>query len=299
MHPEATRQRPWLSATRKRSAGDHLRRRQLSGRRRRRHRAARPPAGDVRLKGWADPKVIERYAHHWIAIGQAGRFFRLAACRAMPGVLFIGTRVAAADLADPPRLADDAADAAGSALLSRRRRPAVVRRGQHRSRAAACASSASRTWRPRSLRPKACSADASRSERDQADIARALALIAALGPFDVGQAAVVADNHVLAVEAAEGTDNMLDAARRAAQARPGVDARRRGRSGQGAQSRGRIAASICRRSGRKRSRTSRVPVLPGLPSPPAARSSPNRRRSSRPPTAQRFFSSACARTGAG
>jgi DUF1009 family protein len=47
------------------------------------------------------------------------------------------------------------------------------------------------------------------SERDKTDIARALKVISALGPFDVGQAAIVADNHVLAVEAAEGTDNML------------------------------------------------------------------------------------------
>ena len=47
------------------------------------------------------------------------------------------------------------------------------------------------------------------AERDHADIARALSLIAALGPFDVGQAAVVANNHVLGVEAAEGTDNLL------------------------------------------------------------------------------------------
>ncbi len=47
------------------------------------------------------------------------------------------------------------------------------------------------------------------SERDKADIARALSMIAALGPFDVGQAAVVANNNVIAVEAAEGTDNML------------------------------------------------------------------------------------------
>jgi DUF1009 family protein len=30
-----------------------------------------------------------------------------------------------------------------------------------------------------------------------------------MGPFDIGQAAVVAANHVLAVEAAEGTDAML------------------------------------------------------------------------------------------
>jgi UDP-2,3-diacylglucosamine hydrolase len=34
-------------------------------------------------------------------------------------------------------------------------------------------------------------------------------VIAALGPFDVGQAAIVADNNVLAVEGAEGTDNLL------------------------------------------------------------------------------------------
>jgi DUF1009 family protein len=47
------------------------------------------------------------------------------------------------------------------------------------------------------------------TERDRGDIARAMTLIAALGPFDVGQAAIVANNHVLAVEAAEGTDNML------------------------------------------------------------------------------------------
>jgi DUF1009 family protein len=47
------------------------------------------------------------------------------------------------------------------------------------------------------------------SARDRADIARAMTVIAALGPFDIGQAAVVADHHVLAVEAAEGTDNVL------------------------------------------------------------------------------------------
>jgi DUF1009 family protein len=47
------------------------------------------------------------------------------------------------------------------------------------------------------------------TERDSRDIARGLKLIATLGPFDVGQAAIVANNNVLAVEAAEGTDNML------------------------------------------------------------------------------------------
>src|SRR3984885_3108667 len=43
------------------------------------------------IKGWADAAVIERYAHHWIAIGQAGRFFRLARAENCREVLFIGT----------------------------------------------------------------------------------------------------------------------------------------------------------------------------------------------------------------
>lgn len=41
------------------------------------------------------------------------------------------------------------------------------------------------------------------------DIARALAIVHALGALDVGQAAVVCDGLALAVEAAEGTDAML------------------------------------------------------------------------------------------
>lgn len=45
---------------------------------------------------------------------------------------------------------------------------------------------------------------------DFADIRKAAAVIAALGPYDVGQAAVAARGLVLAVEAAEGTDAMLE-----------------------------------------------------------------------------------------
>jgi hypothetical protein len=42
-----------------------------------------------------------------------------------------------------------------------------------------------------------------------ADVRRALDLLDALAPFDVGQGVVVADDRVLAIEAAEGTDAML------------------------------------------------------------------------------------------
>lgn len=47
------------------------------------------------------------------------------------------------------------------------------------------------------------------TEGDRADLAKAAAVVAALGPFDVGQGAVVRQGHVLAIEAAEGTDAML------------------------------------------------------------------------------------------
>ena len=43
-----------------------------------------------------------------------------------------------------------------------------------------------------------------------ADIRKAAAIVHALGPFDVGQGAVVANGFVVAVEAAEGTDAMLE-----------------------------------------------------------------------------------------
>lgn len=48
------------------------------------------------------------------------------------------------------------------------------------------------------------------SDADQADAARAAAIVAALGAVDVGQGAVVAQGLCLAVETLPGTDQMLD-----------------------------------------------------------------------------------------
>ncbi len=47
------------------------------------------------------------------------------------------------------------------------------------------------------------------STEEQTDIALAFSVVSALGRLDVGQSAVVVRGHVLAVEAAEGTDAML------------------------------------------------------------------------------------------
>ncbi len=46
-------------------------------------------------------------------------------------------------------------------------------------------------------------------DNDFRDMRKAAAVINALGPFDVGQAAIVANGLVIAIEAAEGTDGML------------------------------------------------------------------------------------------
>lgn len=62
---------------------------------------------------------------------------------------------------------------------------------------------------PEILMPEGVLGRAQPSERDRADVALGFDYLRAAGPFDIGQAVVVANNHVLAVEAAEGTDHML------------------------------------------------------------------------------------------
>jgi UDP-2,3-diacylglucosamine hydrolase len=160
------------------------------------------------LKGWADAAVIERYAHYWIPIGQAGRFFRLAKAENCREVLFIGT------VLRPPitQLRLDWQTIKAMPGLVR-----AYRGGDDKliSGVAKIAESGGlrvvgvRDVAPEIFVPEGVLGRYQPSARDNADIARALAVITALGPFDVGQAAIVADNNVLGVEAAEGTDNLL------------------------------------------------------------------------------------------
>src|SRR3984893_17562467 len=160
------------------------------------------------LKGWADPKIIVRHSHHWIFIGQAGRFFRLAREEHCKEVLFIGS------LLRPP-LRQVRLDWHPIRLLPRL---ALAFRGGDDRLLSGIARMAEegglrvigvRDVAPEVFVPEGGLGYHQPSAADRSDIARGMQLIAALGPFDVGQAAVVANNHVLAVEAAEGTDNML------------------------------------------------------------------------------------------
>ncbi len=160
------------------------------------------------IKGWADPAVLARYGHHWIALGQAGRFFRLAKAENCREVLFIGTVLR-------PPLAALRLDWHTIKLM-----PRVIRffRGGDDTLLSGVAGVAEsgglRVVGVKDVAPELFVAEGvlgreRPSPREHEDIDRALKLIATLGPFDIGQAAVIADGHVIAVEAAEGTDHML------------------------------------------------------------------------------------------
>jgi UDP-2,3-diacylglucosamine hydrolase len=161
------------------------------------------------IRGWADPKVVERHPHHWVPLGQSGRFLRLARAEQCREGLFIGA------LLRPP-ISKIRLDWHTVRLMPRIVR--AFRGGDNR-----LLSGIARLLEEDGLRiigvadvapeivvPDGVLGRHHPSARDRADIARALQMITALGPFDVGQGAVIANNHVLAVEAAEGTDNMLN-----------------------------------------------------------------------------------------
>jgi DUF1009 family protein len=160
------------------------------------------------IKGWADAAMIGRYVHHWIALGQAGRFLRLAKAENCGEVLFIGTVLR-------PPLSALRLDWHTIKLMPRVIR--FFRGGDDKllSGVAGVAESGGlrvvgvKDVAPELFVPEGVLGTQRPSARDYGDIGHALKLIATLGPFDVGQAAVVADGHVIAVEAAEGTDHML------------------------------------------------------------------------------------------
>ena len=62
---------------------------------------------------------------------------------------------------------------------------------------------------PDILMPAGCITRAAPDATATADIAKGREVLRALGPFDIGQAVVVIDGHVVAVEDIEGTDGIL------------------------------------------------------------------------------------------
>jgi DUF1009 family protein len=160
------------------------------------------------LHGWADPALVARYPHHWIHVGQLGRFFRLARSEGCRDLILIGTLVR-------PPIRQLRLDLETLRVMTRIIR--AYRGGDDHLLTGIGRILEDYGFRlvgahevaPQILAAAGCLGRHAPSPRDKADITRALALLAAIGPFDVGQAVVVANGQVLAVEAAEGTDHML------------------------------------------------------------------------------------------
>jgi UDP-2,3-diacylglucosamine hydrolase len=160
------------------------------------------------LRGAAEGTAVERYPHHWVHIGQIGKFLRLARAAGCHDVVFIGSLVR-------PSLWQVHPDLKGLSVL--RRVLAAYRGGDNH-----LLSGMSKVLEdeglhlvgahevaPEILVPEGTLGRVQVSERDRADIDLGLDYLHTAGRFDIGQAVVVAGRHVLAVEAAEGTDAML------------------------------------------------------------------------------------------
>lgn len=161
------------------------------------------------VRGWADPAVVSAFPHHWVDLGRYGGFRRLMQTEGCRDLVFIGTLLR-------PSLGQIKFD-----WPTLRELPRIVRAfkggDDHMlsSFGRILAEDGFRIVGAHEVAPDILVSEGqlgrcAPSERDRADIAFALDLLHAISPFDVGQAAVVADRHVLAIEAAEGTDGVLD-----------------------------------------------------------------------------------------
>lgn len=161
------------------------------------------------IHGWADPSAFGRYRHHWLRLASAGRFRRLARQEGCRDVVLIGNAIRPAihelrfdwlTLRLLPRMihafqGGDDKLLSGIAKLFEEHGFRLL--GAHEVAPEIVVGEG-----PLGLtKPSAAHAE---------DIARGFELIAAITSFDVGQAVVIANNRVLAIEAAEGTDLMLD-----------------------------------------------------------------------------------------
>jgi UDP-2,3-diacylglucosamine hydrolase len=160
------------------------------------------------LRGFVDAKAVSAYPHCWIAVGQFGRFRRLARAEGCRDLVLVGglvrpairqVRLDWATLVEMPRILrafrggdDHLLTGIGRILES----DGFRLLGAHEVAPDITAPAGA-------LGLHQPDADAA------ADIARGFEMLDALSPFDVGQAAVIAKGRILAVEAAEGTDAML------------------------------------------------------------------------------------------
>jgi hypothetical protein len=161
------------------------------------------------LCGWADAQAVAAYPHHWIALGQVGRFCKLARAEGCHDVVLVGGLVR-------PAISQLRLDWGTLAHASRIIR--LFHGGDDH-----LLSGVGRIFEIEGFRligahevapdiaaPVGALGQHQPDGDAERDIDLGFSLLAATSPFDIGQAVIVARARVLAVEAAEGTDAMLE-----------------------------------------------------------------------------------------
>jgi DUF1009 family protein len=160
------------------------------------------------LRGVCDPVQVARFRHHWISIGQLGRLASLLRAENCRDLVFIGALVRPA--LSEIRLDWKTIRAMASVLKA-------FRGGDDHLLSSVGRILEKDGFRmvgikdvaPDLLMPQGCLTRAAPNDDANADIAKGREVLRALSPFDIGQAAIVIDGHVLGVEDIEGTDGLL------------------------------------------------------------------------------------------
>ena len=160
------------------------------------------------LKGACDPVRVARFRHHWISVGQVGRAVKLFRSENCRDLVFIGTLVR-------PALSEIRLDWGTLRVIGRVW--AAFRGGDDHLLSGIGRILEQDGFRmvgirdvaPDLLMPEGRLTLKSPDENATADIAKGRDVLRALSPFDIGQAVIVIDGHVVGVEDIEGTDGLL------------------------------------------------------------------------------------------
>ena len=181
----------------------------------------------VGIEGAAE-KGIERFPHAWVRIGAMGEFLRLLKENGCEDIVLIGG-------VKRPSLAAIFPDKTGRQLMPRVARWLMqgddgLLRGlagyfekEHGFRVIGAHEVAEELLAPEAVLTRVAPTDA-----QQADIDIAIRAALAIGALDIGQGAVACRGVILALEAAEGTDRMLERVRTLPAEMRGQDAAREG-----------------------------------------------------------------------
>ena len=162
----------------------------------------------IGLKGFCDPQRIANYRHRWFSVGQFGSIMKALREEGCTDITFIGNLVRPAfrDLRFDwsavrllPRILNGLRGGDDHILSATAR---VFEDGGFRVLGV-------RDLAPDLLMPSGCLTRTQPDAASIADAAKGREVLQAISPFDVGQAVVVIDGHVVSVEDIEGTDALL------------------------------------------------------------------------------------------